>query len=474
MNLVWLRNDLRRMDNPALFYACEHTGPVVALVTLTPEQWRRHDESPWRMALWLQQLAALSTRLEALNIPLRLLEVPTFAEVPDALALLCQDLGVENLWFNYEYPLNERHRDAKVCALLERQGVQCRGFHAELIIPPGQIRNGQGTPFKVFTPYSRRWRQVLQQLYLQAPLPLPARQAQAACASDSVPAAETWLATRFADAIAPDSTRMHSLWPVGEEVVHQRLLEFVQQRERQYAQQRDFPFRDQTSRISPYLTLGAVSPRQCLFALMQQYQDDRWLDSTWLTELIWREFYRHLLVDFPEQSRWQPFRPEVEARIHWQEDERLFQAWCQGETGYPIVDAAMKQLLATGWMHNRLRMIVGSFLTKLLRQDWRKGAAFFMQHLIDGDFASNLGGWQWCASVGADAAPYFRIFNPQLQSEKFDPSGEFLAQWLPELRQVSAKARHLPGAGQALGRPAPIVDYRAARAAALADYQQAS
>jgi deoxyribodipyrimidine photo-lyase len=213
-----------------------------------------------------------------------------------------------------------------------------------------------------------------------------------------------------------------------------------------------------------------LSARQCLAALKHACADDSWQQSTWLNELVWREFYRHLLVSFPELNTLKPFRPEVEARITWLDNDKAFDAWKAGETGFPIVDAAMKQLLATGWMHNRLRMIVASFLTKLLRVDWRRGEAFFMSRLIDGDFASNLGGWQWSASTGADAAPYFRIFNPQLQSEKFDPNGAFIAEWLPELRHLEPKDRHKPGAGQRYGRPAPIIDYKKARQAALDDY----
>jgi deoxyribodipyrimidine photo-lyase len=250
----------------------------------------------------------------------------------------------------------------------------------------------------------------------------------------------------------------------------EQLQGFVESQEPCYAEKRDFPAIKGTSSLSPALTIGALSARQCLAALQQARGDDSWLESTWLNELIWREFYRHLLVAFPGQSRLEPFRPEVETRISWLENEKAFEAWKAGETGYPIVDAAMKQLLATGWMHNRLRMIVASFLTKLLRIDWRRGEAFFMSKLIDGDFASNLGGWAWSASVGADAAPYFRIFNPQLQSEKFDPKGEFIAHWLPQLGKLPTKERHKPGAGQHLGRPAPVVDYKRARQAALDDY----
>lgn len=465
MNVYWIRNDLRRIDNPALFYACESQRGVIAVVTLTPKQWEMHVESPAKMALWRDRLMELKDELSQLNIPLRVLQLGTFQDVPKALQHFVTSVGATKLFFNYEYPLNERSRDKAVCDELKAVGVECLGFHGELIVRPGLVLTGQGTPFKVFTPYSRAWRQHLLN-HLTPALAIPAIQPLSSMPSDALPANLGWNALTNNEQVY----NAH-LWPVTTADIHQRLNRFIDEQEADYKALRDFPFKDKTSKLSPYLVLGAVSPRQCLAALMSHYASDAWLDSTWLNELIWREFYRHMLVAFPEQSKGHPFRPEVEEKIQWQFDETLFKAWCQGETGYPIVDAAMKQLLSTGWMHNRLRMVVASFLTKLLRIDWRIGADFFMSKLIDGDFASNQGGWQWSASVGADAAPYFRIFNPQLQSEKFDASGEFIAFWLPELRQLPAKQRHLPGAGQSLGRPAPIVDYKKARQSTLDAYQ---
>lgn len=467
MKLVWLRNDVRRLDNPALFYASEAQQGVTVVVTLTPEQWQQHQDSPLRWALWRDQLNSLLPQLAELNIGFRVLQLHSYDQVADGLLALAQSLQADALYFNYEYPLNERRRDRQVCERLEAAGIQCQGYHGELVLAPGQVVTGQGGMFKVFTPFSRSWRQVyLQQL--PEPLGIPAIQPDKP-EQEPLPDDLGWKALSTDQAAGHYCTHT---WQVGEASVHQRLAGFVQQAEADYASSRDFPAIPGTSRLSPYLAIGAVSPRQCVQALKSASPDERWLSSVWLNELIWREFYRHLLVAWPGLSRLEPFRPEVEARISWQHNPAGFDAWCRGETGFPIVDAAMKQLLATGWMHNRLRMVVASFLTKLLRVDWRLGAAFFMEHLLDGDFASNSGGWQWAASVGADAAPYFRIFNPQLQSEKFDPDGRFLATWLPELAALPVRQRHLPGAGQSLGRPAPIIDYKSARQAALDDYQQ--
>ncbi|GGB80415.1 deoxyribodipyrimidine photo-lyase [Marinobacterium zhoushanense] len=465
VRLVWLRNDLRLTDNPALTHACRDDAAVVLVVTLTPESWHAHGESLARMGLWNDQLRSLLPECERLNLPLRVLHLQRFADCAPALADLAQQLGAAELCFNYEYPLNERNRDAAVCRALERVGVSSRAFHGELIIPPGQVLTGQGGMFKVYTPFGNAWRRRL--IDFDSPvIPCPSARRRAVCASEPLPADLDYGAIRY----------RRDIWPVGEAHVSERLNTFVQERVQDYARKRDFPQTDPagegTSRLSPYLSIGALSPRQCLAALRAENDDPDWLHSSWLNELIWREFYRHLLVAYPGLSRLEPFRPEVEARISWQQDDPAFQAWCRGETGFPIVDAAMKQLLDTGWMHNRLRMIVASFLTKLLRVDWRLGADFFMRHLIDGDFASNLGGWQWSSSVGADAAPYFRIFNPQVQGEKFDPNGTFVAHWLPELRDIEpGKARQRPGAGSARGRPEPIIDYKQARQTALDDYQ---
>lgn len=478
--LVWLRNDLRLIDNPALAHACRDDAAVVAVVTLTPDSWLAHAESAARMGLWRDRLREVQTALAELNIPLRVLAVGRFSSCAEALLPLCQALQVSELCFNYEYAMNERVRDTAVRRVLQEAGISARGFHGELIIPPGQVLTGSGGPFKVYTPFARAWR--LRLGAFDSPvLAVPAARALCCCDGDLVPDDLGYAPLRAllgSEAeVSGTAAYRTDLWPAAESAIAERLHQFASEKFATYAEARDFPQvepeAEGTSRLSPYLTIGALSPRQCLAALRAQAPDSDWLHSSWLNELIWREFYRHLLVAFPGLSRLEPFRPDVEARIRWRENNAAFEAWCRGETGFPIVDAAMKQLLATGWMHNRLRMIVASFLTKLLGVDWRLGAEFFMRHLIDGDFASNLGGWQWSASVGADAAPYFRIFNPQTQGEKFDPNGAFVAYWLPELRTVPLKQRQLPGAGNHRGRPAPIIDYRRAREAALADYQSA-
>lgn len=467
MKLVWFRNDLRVRDNPALYSACEASDsvPVVAVAVLTPAQWLMQDEANSRVQFWLANLRELSKDLAALNIPLKILRAGSNNEVPDQLLALATRLNADSIYFNHEYAEYEQRRDDAVQRLLQQHQRKVETFHADTIITPGSVRNKQGQPFKVFTPFSKAWRVRFTQEWPDT-LPMPTPRPMSMVQADPIPDALVY--------DAPVQSIWHDqLWPAGSEEAHQRLALFAQSKAAEYKSCRDFPAIDATSALSPYLTVGAISSKQCLAGLRAYSGDPEWLDNHWTSELIWREFYRHLLVDFPEMNRLLPFKPDVESRLTWSSDDQLFEAWCRGETGFALVDAGMKQLLATGWMHNRLRMVTASFLTKLLRQDWRKGARFFMQHLIDGDFASNLGGWQWSASVGADAAPYFRIFSPMRQAERFDAQGEYVARWIPELASLKGVQRFDPMFGADAGRPLPIIDYAHARSQSLDDYNLA-
>lgn len=455
MNLIWFRNDLRLTDNPALHEAVRQGKPLAAVVIFTPQQWQQHADAPRKLAFWRDGLQHLASDLAALNIALRVLRVPGFDDCAQALLALCQELGAEGLYFNSEYPLNERRRDRAVKVALRSRGLRCESSHGDLVLEPGAVLSAKGEPLRVFTPFSRVWRGELQRRDFSC-LPAPGRQISTGVRSDVIPAL--------------GESYDQELWPAGERAASLRLYRFATEKLPHYGQRRDFPALDATSSLSAYLTTGQLSVRQCL-SVARQTLGDAWLESQWVTELIWREFYRHLLVAFTDLNRYAPFRPEVEARIHWNNRPAHFDAWCRGETGFPIVDAAMHQLLATGWMHNRLRMVSASFLTKLLGIDWRLGCEFFMRHLIDGDFASNLGGWQWSASVGADAAPYFRIFSPLRQAQRFDPDDAFVCYWLPQLSDVPRIQRQDPVAASRARGLEPIIDYRVARAAALASYK---
>ncbi|UBO75103.1 deoxyribodipyrimidine photo-lyase [Aeromonas rivuli] len=469
MRLVWFRNDLRLADNPALRSCCGNAGadeePVAALFVISPTQWRQHKMAPIRQRFILAQVDALGLELATLGIELHLLRVETFAEVPAALASLCRELGVTRLYANQAIELDEQRRDGAVTAALAEQEVSCHWLNGCCVLPPGRVLTGSREMFKVFTPFSRAWLKALDEdgfVIHRAPAPR----------GDSLP----WqpLAERAFVDEALGETTPDPHWPVGEAEALRRLHAFLDQGVLDYGETRDFPAMAGTSVLSPYLAAGIISPRQCVAALQQRLggrpQSKAQPGFVWLNELIWREFYRHLLVLVPGLSMNRPFKPET-AALPWSWDPDAFAAWCEGRTGYPIVDAAMRCLNATGWMHNRLRMIVASFLTKDLHIHWRLGEDYFMSKLIDGDLAANNGGWQWAAGTGADAAPYFRVFNPTTQGQRFDPQGEFVRTWVTELIDVPEPYLHQPHEWlRAKGRdgyPAPMVDHGKARLVAI-------
>jgi deoxyribodipyrimidine photo-lyase len=470
--LIWFRADLRLRDNPALYHACRNAARgVVGVFTICPSQWRGHDWADCRVEFLRRNLIELSRDLSGLNIPLRILHCDDFALVPQALLDLARAQECDAIYFNCEYEFNERRRDERVTELFKRAGIKTYTFDDQAILPPGSVLSQQETPYTVFTPFHRAWLTAFLDRDESRPLPRPRAQASLVCLPDSIPPAIT--------GFNPEQGRS-DLWPAGEAAAHKRLKTFLKVRIHEYHDKRDLPGVNGTSLLSPYLTSGVVSARTCLAGAMAAGAFDSGSTpkakktSTWITELIWRDFYKHLLVAFPRLSMGRAFRQETED-IPWRTDADDFEAWCRGRTGYPIVDAAMRQLTQTAWMHNRLRMITAMFLTKQLLIDWRKGEQFFMRHLIDGDLASNNGGWQWSASTGTDAAPYFRIFNPSSQSRRFDPEGVFIRRFLPELEDVPTLALHDPARlteCRPSGYPPPICDHAKARKRAIDAFTQ--
>ena len=465
--LYWIRNDLRVQDNHALWHARDE-GNVVAAYLLTPDTWLEHDEAPAKVDFWLRNLQALKSRLEGLGIALKVLHCRTFADAPEALLDLARKIDADGIFFNEEYGIHEQRRDDNVAEAFTEASLGCRRYADQVLFMPGSLRTQEGTMYKVFSQFRKLAYHKLHD-HLPECLAAPGKQSLAGVSSDTVP-------TEL-DGFAKISREQQDLWPAGEAAAHDRLQHFAEDIMGEYKELRDQPARDGTSCLSAYLTSGVLSPRQCLHAAIAANRGE--FDSgntgavTWISELLWREFYRHILVCYPRVSRSQAFRPETEA-VPWRKDPEGLAAWQEGRTGIPIVDAAMRQLLATGWMHNRLRMVSAMFLTKNLLIDWREGERWFMQHLIDGDLASNNGGWQWSASTGTDSVPYFRVFNPVTQSRRFDPDGEFIRTWIPELRHLDAKQIHEPPAADlfgATGYPQPIVDIGETRKRAIATFK---
>ncbi|WP_367144032.1 deoxyribodipyrimidine photo-lyase [Pantoea stewartii] len=468
-HLVWFRNDLRINDNLALHAACSKSDArVIALFIATPGQWQQHDMAPRQAAFIHQNLCSLQVSLAEKGIPLHVHQCDDFAASVDFLVTFCEQQNVDQLFYNYQYEFNERQRDAQAEKRLDEADVICQGFDDSVLLSPGSIQTGDGEMYKVFTPFSKAFIRRLQQ---GLPECVPAPKAR-----DGAP-------LNTPKAISPfdyDHAEVDdALFPAGEQAAIKRLRAFAQHAVLDYPKQRDLPACDSTSRLSAYLTIGVLSPRQCLHRVLHEHPGalEGSPAAVWINELIWREFYRHLIVAFPRLCKHQPF-VHWTRHVAWQRNEAHFDAWKAGKTGYPIVDAAMRQMLQTGWMHNRLRMITASFLVKDLLIDWREGERYFMQQLIDGDLAANNGGWQWAASTGTDAAPYFRIFNPTTQSERFDEQGDFIRHYLPELKDVPDSAIHQPHEwarknNKTLDYPTPIVEHKDARKKTLDAFERA-
>ncbi|MFJ3009451.1 deoxyribodipyrimidine photo-lyase [Pseudomonas fluorescens] len=468
MQMIWLRSDLRQHDNTALAAAAAR-GPTVAVYLLSPQQWLEHDDAACKVDFWLRNLRELTSRLGELNIPLLLRTADHWDQAPAVLLELCVQLNVQAVHVNEEYGIHESQRDAAVAVALKTKGIVFHSYLDQLLFKPGTVLTKTDTYFQVFSQFRKVCYERLHRS-MPALVKTPGKQVKLNIDSDPVPATVAGFAT--------PSESLRALWPAGEQEARRRLDTFADAQIDYYQSERDFPAKPGTSQLSPYLAAGVISPRQCLQAALQSNQGE--FDSgkvgavTWINELLWREFYKHILVGYPRVSRHRAFRPETEA-LAWRDAPGDLAAWQEARTGLPIIDAAMRQLLETGWMHNRLRMIVAMFLTKNLLIDWREGERFFMRHLIDGDLAANNGGWQWSSSTGTDSAPYFRIFNPISQSEKFDSEGLFIKHWLPELAGLNKKEVHNPASVGGLfgvaNYPSPIVNLGASRERALAAFK---
>ena len=456
----WIRRDLRLSDNQALAAAVSHADVIIPVFILDPKLLSSPRASQNRISFLFDGLHMLDFELEKRGSKL----IVRRGDPLEELNLIYQESGAVRIFAEADVSPYARERDGRVSSELPltlMQGVTVQ--------PPETLLKSNATPYTVFTPFSRKWHSLA---FPGRPIPAP----QKLSSPPQISGLE--LPT------SPRPTHV-SNFRAGEAEAQKRLDTFIDSQIDNYSETRDRVDLDGTSRLSPYLRFGMLSARQAAWAAREasaraQDSANRQGAETWLNELIWREFYATILYHYPKVLR-SAFRPELRT-IHWQQDSAGFSAWAEGCTGYPVVDAAMRQLNASGWMHNRARMITASFLVKDLLIDWRRGERYFMQHLLDGDPASNNGGWQWIAGTGTDAAPYFRIFNPVLQGKKFDPHGVFIRRWVTELSAVPDAYIHTPWAmpddiqsqtGCRIGKnyPAPIVDHATARQRALKIYR---
>ena len=428
ISIFWFRRDLRLHDNAALFHALKSGNPVLPIFIFDKNILDKlEDKKDRRVEFIHNTLSEIQAELQHLGSTL-LVKYGTPEEIFPA---LLNQYEVAGIYTNHDYEPYAQTRDESVREYAKSEGTEFYTYKDQAIFERNEVLSGAGTPYTVFTPYSRKWKEKVNEFYLK-----------------SYPTEEY-----FDNFLKTDKIEMPSLEEMGFQATG---ISFPKKEAREsivknYAEKRNFPSIEGTTRLSVHLRFGTVSIRE----LARKAQD---LSEIWLNELIWRDFYFNILYHFPHIGEGHAFRKQYDL-IEWRNNEEEFQKWCEGKTGYPIVDAGMRELNTTGFMHNRIRMITASFLTKHLLIDWRWGEAYFAKKLLDFDFSANNGGWQWASGSGCDAAPYFRVFNPTLQTQKFDKNLEYIKKWVPELNSFDY--------------PQPIVNHELARKRVLEVYQKA-
>lgn len=458
--LVWFRQDLRITDNPALINACSNHKTVIPLYIYDEKTSVLGPAQAW----WLHHsLNALKGSLQDIGLPLVLRKGQALEIILD----LVQTNAVDGVYWNRCYEPFAITRDTAIKACLLEQGIEVQSSNASLLNEPWTIKNTSGDFFKVFTPY---WKHCRQRLIAPPISHLNPKPSKLEIKSDSL---SEWglLPTPNWASQFPDH------WTPGEQGAQTNLQEFIDHSLNNYKKNRDFPAKNATSHLSPHLHFGEIGPWSIVREIeMAKLNPDCDIASAehFLSELGWREFSTYLLYHFPTLP-FDNFKKEFNA-FPWQNNEQLLRCWQKGMTGYPLVDAGMRELWATGTMHNRVRMIAASFLTKGLFIDWRLGADWFLNTLVDADLANNSASWQWVAGSGVDAAPYFRIFNPVLQSQKFDPQGEYIKRWVPELSQLQGESIHAPwtSSNPPTNYPKPLINHQESRVNALMFYKRLS
>lgn len=420
--VFWFRRDLRYTDNAGLYHALKSGHPVLPLFIFDSEILEELPVNDARVNFIYQSVHALNVQLRSLNSGL-LVKLGNPIEVIEELT---EQYDVKSVYCNHDFEPYAIHRDGQVVAFLQEKNIQLNSYKDHVLLEKGEVLKDDGKPYTVFTPYSRKWKRALTAFHLKS-----------------------YPTEKYAEHLLPFKSELPSLHAIGFEETDVEIPNAVVSDEliKEYHLNRNTPSILGTSRLGVHLRFGTISIRKLALRAKE-------LNETFLNELIWRDFYAMILWHFPQVEH-SAFKPKYE-QIEWRNDSEEYDKWCKGQTGYPIVDAGMRELNSTGFMHNRVRMVVASFLSKHLLIDWRWGEAYFAQKLLDFDLASNSGGWQWAAGCGCDAAPYFRVFNPELQTKKFDPELRYVRKWVPEFQDFNY--------------PSPMVDHKMARERALAVY----
>ncbi|KDQ64618.1 hypothetical protein JAAARDRAFT_116599 [Jaapia argillacea MUCL 33604] len=507
--VYWMRmEDLRVSDNRALARAsgqAQKDGvPLLVIFIISPQDHIAHDRSARRIDFTLRNLSSIKASLAPLNIPLYTKIHTQRRTLPALVISLLTHWRATHLFANIEYEVDELRRDIRVCELAKENGIGVEFFHDRCLVEPGKVLTKEGKPYTIYSPFQRNWlSQINSNLSWLDEAPPPSPNPKSV---HEDPAFKILFEAPIPDVVegfeCMDREEMKEMWPAGTDSAKQVLIRFLHTKSRSsqlgavnplspgaetsdkksraasYKDMRDRGDRDTTSRLSPYLAAGVISARECVRQSMKllgvtkiQATRDTGV-GMWVMEIAWRDFYTHVMAAFPRVSMGRPFQEKF-AVVKWETNEEHLQSWKEGRTGVPIVDAAMRQGNKMGWIHNRMRMAAAMYLTKDLMIDWRLGEKYFMEILIDGDLASNNGGWQWSASTGTDPQPYFRIFNPYKQSEKADPTGDYIRYFVPELTKLRGPDIHNPSASAAakLGYPKPLVNHDEARKRALRRYK---
>ena len=446
----------------------EQAKNVHAVFIFSNNQLKKHNEANVKIDFLKSNLFLLEDKLNKLNVPLTIIDSGGFDNDASLIEQFIEKKNIKKVFWNNQFGEDEAIRDKLVKILLDKKNIDYETYNDQIIYEPGFLKTGQGLPYSVFTPFKRKWIENFEMDFLDIEYRYETRNNL-----------DYFSNVRDFDFNYKKTHQVNmELWPAGEDEAETRLLRFLNEKAIDYSKNRNDPILDGTSRISPYLALGIISSKKCILEALKinnfEFNSGHIGVTKWIDEIVWREFYKNIMFSFPKVSKGQPFQDYSKA-ILWRYNEDEFNAWKEGRTGFPIVDAAMRQLLNEGWMHNRLRMVVAMFFTKNMLHDLRLGEAYFMQNLIDGDFASNNGGWQWSSSTGTDAAPYFRIFNPITQSTNFDKEGTFIKKYVPELKDLDKSVIHNPSIEHRkyCKYPEPILDLKESRLRAIDAFKTA-